>query len=95
MRDPNKPDTQPDEYLPDLPYAHKTRVDPGDAEGVNPREPSSMPRGEDDAKTQADSPDTTIGPTRRRAAPQCHPARAADCAIACTTLARVCVHHRR
>ena len=57
MRDPSKPDTQPDEYLPDLPYAHKTRVDPGDAEGVNPREPSSMPRGEDDAKTEADSPE--------------------------------------
>lgn len=57
MRDPSKPDTQPDEYLPEAPNAHKDRTLPSDQEGVNPREPSSMPRGEDDAQTRADSPE--------------------------------------
>ena len=57
MRDPNKPDTQPDEPLADLGYAHKNREDAGDLAGINPREPSSMPRGEDDAKTRAESPE--------------------------------------
>lgn len=57
MRDPNKPDTQPDEYMPDLRYAHKPRTDASEAEGVNPRDTSSMPRGEDDVETRADSPE--------------------------------------
>jgi hypothetical protein len=58
MRDPSKPDTQPDEYLPDLPNAHKGRpVTPEVPEGVNPRDTSSMPRGEDDLKTWSNSPE--------------------------------------
>lgn len=57
MRDPQKPDTQPDQPMADLRYAHKNRVDAGDQAGVNPREPSSMPRGEDDAETLAESPE--------------------------------------
>lgn len=57
MRDPSRPDTQPDEYIPEAPNAHKDRTIAGDKEGVNPRETSSMPRGEDDAKTRADSPE--------------------------------------
>lgn len=57
MRDPNKPDTQPDEYMPEAPNAHKQRPSQADEEGVNPRETSSMPRGEDDAKTKANSPE--------------------------------------
>jgi hypothetical protein len=59
MRDPRTPDTQPDEYLPDLPDAHQQRAgaSKADAEGVNPRDTSSMPRGEDDAETWADSPE--------------------------------------
>jgi hypothetical protein len=56
MKNPSQPDTQPDEYMPDAAYAHKNRKDAGDREGVNPREPSSMPRGEDDEETRADSP---------------------------------------
>lgn len=55
MRDPSKPDTQPDEYLPEAPNAHKGAKLPADQAGVNPREPSSMPRAEDDAQTRADS----------------------------------------
>lgn len=55
MRDPSKPDTQPNEYLPDAPNAHRNRTLPADQEGVNPREPESMPRAEEDAKTRADS----------------------------------------
>ena len=55
MRDPSQPDTMPDEYLPEAPNAHKTRKLPADQEGVNPREPSSMPRAEDDDKTRAGS----------------------------------------
>lgn len=58
MRDPLQPDTQPDEYMPDLPSAHKPeRIPHPDPEGINPRDTSSMPRGEDDEKTRADSPE--------------------------------------
>jgi hypothetical protein len=57
VKNPSQPDTQPDEYLPEAPNAHKQRagVPNADEEGVNPRDTSSMPRGEDDAKTWADS----------------------------------------
>ncbi len=58
MRDPAKPDTQADEYLPDLPNAHRPgRIPKPVPEGINPRDTSSMPRGEDDAMTRADSPE--------------------------------------
>lgn len=58
MRDPRTPDTQPDEYIADLPIAHKpARQGQPDPEGINPRDTSSMPRGEDDADTRADSPE--------------------------------------
>ena len=57
MRDPAQPDTQRDEYMPDAPNAHKDRKLPADQAGVNPRDTSSMPRGEDDELTQADSPE--------------------------------------
>ena len=57
MRDPSQPDTQRDEYLPDLPNAHKGKIPTPDPEGINPRDTSSMPRGEDDEQTRADSPE--------------------------------------
>ena len=57
MKNPSQPDTQRDEYMPDAPYAHKDRDDLADHEGVNPRDTSSMPRGEDDEKTRANSPE--------------------------------------
>lgn len=58
MRDPSTPDTQADEYIADLPNAHKPARQPKpDPEGINPRDTSSMPRGEDDAKTRANSPE--------------------------------------
>jgi hypothetical protein len=57
MRDPRKPDTQPDEPMPEARGAHKDRHDAADHEGINPRDTSSMPRGEDDEKTRADSPE--------------------------------------
>ena len=59
MKNPSQPDTQPDEYLPDAPNAHKQRADvpSADTEGVNPRNTSSMPRGEDDEQTRAESPE--------------------------------------
>lgn len=58
MRDPSKPDTQPDEYIADLPSAHKPgRIPKPDPEGINPRDTSSMPRGEDDPQTWSDSPE--------------------------------------
>lgn len=57
MRDPSQPDTQRDEYLSDLPSAHKSQTSQPAPEGINPRDPSSMPRGEDDEKTLADSPE--------------------------------------
>ena len=57
MKDPSQPDTQRDEYMPDAGYAHKDRKEAADQEGVNPRDTSSMPRGEDDDKTRAESPE--------------------------------------
>ena len=59
MRNPSKPDTQENEYMPDAPNSHKQRagVPNADEEGVNPRDTSSMPRGEDDVKTKANSPE--------------------------------------
>jgi hypothetical protein len=57
VKHPTQPDTQPDEYLPEAPNAHKDRKITGDLEGVNPRQTESMPRAEDDDKTRADSPE--------------------------------------
>lgn len=57
MKKPSQPDTQADEYMPDAPNAHKNRIAAPDHEGVNPRDTSSMPRGEDDDQTRAESPE--------------------------------------
>ena len=57
MRDPSQPDTQRDEYMPDAPNAHKNKQAQPEVEGINPRDTSSMPRGEDDEKTRAESPE--------------------------------------
>jgi hypothetical protein len=57
MRNPSQPDTQANEYMPDLPSAHKSTSPHPQPEGINPRDTSSMPRGEDDDKTRADSPE--------------------------------------
>jgi hypothetical protein len=59
MKDPRKPDTQADQYLPDLPSAHRTPpINPNpEGDGVNPMDTSSMPRGEDDDQTRRDSPE--------------------------------------
>ena len=59
MRDPRKPDMQEDQYLPDLPNAHRTPpTNPQpEGDGVNPMDTSSMPRAEDDDKTRRDSPE--------------------------------------
>lgn len=56
MKHPSQPDTQPDEYLPDLPSAHRTPANPT-PEGINPIDTSSMPRGEDDEKIRRQSPE--------------------------------------
>ncbi len=57
MKHPSEPDLQPDEYLPDAPNAHRTPPTNPEADGINPVNPSSMPRGEDDAKTWEQSPE--------------------------------------
>jgi hypothetical protein len=57
MKNPSEPDTQPDEYLPEARGAHKDRRMDADSEGINPRDTSSMPRGEDDVKTREESPE--------------------------------------
>ena len=50
---------QEDQYLPDLPNAHRTPpTNPQpEGDGVNPMDTSSMPRAEDDDKTRRDSPE--------------------------------------
>ena len=59
MKNPSQPDTQRDEYMPEAPNAHKQKAgnSKADDEGINPRDTSSMPRGEDDEKTRANSPE--------------------------------------
>lgn len=59
MRDPRTRDTQPDEYIPDVPSGHKedAAANPQGGDAINPRDTSSMPRGEDDLKTWAYSPE--------------------------------------
>lgn len=57
MKHPAEPDRQPDEYLPDAPNAHRTPPINPEPEGINPVNTSSMPRGEDDAKTWDQSPE--------------------------------------
>jgi hypothetical protein len=59
MRDPSQPDTQRDEYIAEAPNAHNPNKvsQPAEVEGVNPRHPASMPRGEDDEQTRKDSPE--------------------------------------
>lgn len=59
VKNPSQPDTQPDEYLSEAHNAHKQRADASHAgaENINPQDTSSMPRGEDDAQTWADSPE--------------------------------------
>lgn len=72
MRDPKQPDTQQNEYIPEAPNAHNDRMPKADPDGVNPRDPSSMPRAEDDEKTRANSPefhDRTDMPDAGTAAP--------------------------
>jgi hypothetical protein len=71
MKDPRTPDTQADQSMPDVAYAHRHPQNIGDSAGVNPRATSSMPCSEDDAQTWADSPeyhdrtDITEGGTRK------------------------------
>ena len=57
MRDPAKPDTQRDEYMPDLRSAHKGTIPAPPPDGITPQNTSSMPRGEDDDRTRANSPE--------------------------------------
>lgn len=57
MKDPARPDTTPDEYLPEAPGAHQPPKVKAVSEGVNPIDTSSMPRGEDDERTRRDSPE--------------------------------------
>ena len=58
MRDPRLPDPSQDELMPDLPASHTTTRPVGPVpEGINPQNPSSMPRGEDDAETERNSPE--------------------------------------
>ena len=64
MRDPSTPDRQHDEYLPDLPEAHKPHPHLPHPEGINPIDPSSMPRGEDDERTRRESPEFHDRPFR-------------------------------
>ena len=74
MRHPSQPDTQPDEYIAEAPYAHRSGATRPDKEGINPRETDSMPRAEDDAKTWAESPEyndrTDVGDAGTRVPPQ-------------------------
>ena len=57
MKDPSRPDTQPDEYIADLPNAHKTPPTNPDPDAINPVNTSSRPRAEDDDETFRRSPE--------------------------------------
>ncbi len=66
MKNPSQPDTQQRSNTADAPNAHKDRKLAAPSEGVNPRDTSSMPRGEDDDKTRADSPEFHDRPPTNR-----------------------------
>lgn len=57
MRDPRVPDTSKNEYMPEAEGSHVSRPLTPKPEGVNPTSPSTMPRGEDDAETERNSPE--------------------------------------
>lgn len=59
MKHPSQPDTQPDEYIADLPSAHRTPPIAPDPEGrgITPVDTSSMPRSEDDEALRRQSPE--------------------------------------
>jgi hypothetical protein len=57
MRDPRVPDTSKNEYMPDVAANHASRPVTPKPEGVNPTSPDTMPRGEDDAETERNSPE--------------------------------------
>jgi hypothetical protein len=57
MKQPSEPDTQPDEYIADLPSAHRTPPPNPQGTGINPVDTSSMPRAEDDDQTRRESPE--------------------------------------
>lgn len=57
MRDPRVPDTTSNEYLPEAEGSHTPRPVTPVPEGINPTRPSTMPRGEDDAETERNSPE--------------------------------------
>jgi hypothetical protein len=57
MKHPSQPDLQRDEYIPDAKGSHRNRTATPGSEGINPRDTSSMPRGEDDERTRANSPE--------------------------------------
>ena len=55
---PRSPRNTQDEYLPDTPASHigNAPLKPV-TEGINPQNPSTMPRAEDDEETRANSPE--------------------------------------
>jgi hypothetical protein len=57
MRDPRVPDTSHNEYMPEAEGSHRPRPVAPVQEGINPARPSTMPRAEDDSKTEANSPE--------------------------------------
>jgi hypothetical protein len=46
-----------DEYMPDVPISHKGAPPRPQPDGINPQNPGSMPRGEDDESTKKTSPE--------------------------------------
>lgn len=57
MKHPSRPDTQPDEYMPEAPNAHRPPPTNAEPDGINPVNTASMPRGEDDVATREQSPE--------------------------------------
>lgn len=57
MRDPRVPDTSANEYIAEAEGSHTPQPVTPVPEGINPTRPSTMPRGEDDAETERNSPE--------------------------------------
>lgn len=57
MKHPTQPDTQPDQYLPEAPNAHRTAPARPTLDGINPIDTSSMPRGVEDEEIRRQSPE--------------------------------------
>src|SRR5688572_13825960 len=78
MKHPSRPDTQPDEYIADLPTAHRQPPASPDPDSITRVDTSARPRGEDDDESGGKSPECHGGPGEPERPERERPARGRD-----------------